>query len=186
MLKFLYGVMGSSKTAQALMTKFNYEQSGFKVLLLKSQIDTRSRYVESRIGLKSECITFSKKDDLQEVLLQPIDTISKTIVIVDEAQFMTKEQVEQLYKISRVIDVFCYGLKTNFKTELFKASKRLLEIADEIVEISHICGCGRKATINALFKDGKLVTSGDEIQIGDTEYKAMCYACWENGKKFIK
>ena len=101
-------------------------------------------------------------------------------MIVDEVQFCTKEQIEQLHKISRLINVFCYGLKTNFKTELFEGSKRLLEIADEIKEISHICKCGNQANINALYKDGKLVTDGEEIQIGDTEYKAVCYNCWED------
>lgn len=181
MLKFIYGVMGSSKTAQALMTKFNYEQSGYNVLLLKPAIDTRSASVKSRIGLKAKCISFKRDENLLEIPF-PIEEseLSKTIMIVDEVQFCTKEQIEQLHKISRLIDVFCYGLKTNFKTELFEGSKRLLEIADEIKEISHICKCGKQANINALYKDGKLVTDGEEIQIGDTEYKAVCYSCWED------
>lgn len=107
------------------------------------------------------------------------DTLSKTIVIVDEVQFCTREQIEQLYVISEQVDVFCYGLKTNYKSELFEGSKRLLEIADQFEVISHICECGKQATINALFENGSLVNEGNEIHIGDTEYKAMCYKCWK-------
>lgn len=179
MLKFIYGVMGSSKTAQALMTKFNYEQIGYTVLLLKPSLDTRNKKVTSRIGLKANCTIFTKDQNILEIELDwDKDKLNKTIMIVDEVQFCTKEQIEQLYIISRYIDVFCYGLKTNFKSELFEGSKRLIEIANELQEITHICKCGEKAQINALFENDKLITDGEEIRIGDSEYKAVCYDCW--------
>jgi thymidine kinase len=175
--------MGSSKTAQALITQYNYEQSGYQVIMLKPKIDTRSRMIKSRIGLKSKCITFSAKDYLLDLPLFDIDFNKETIIIVDECQFCTKEQIEQLKVISETFDVFCYGLLTNFKSELFEGSKRLVEIADKLVKIDHICKCGKQAQVNALFENGGLVRNGKEIRIGDSEYKAMCYTCWRDFEK---
>lgn len=180
MLTFTYGVMGSSKTAQALIAQYNYEQSGYQVIMLKPKIDTRSRMIKSRIGLKSKCYIFSAKDYLLDLPLFDIDFNKETIIIVDECQFCTKDQIEQLKIISETFDVFCYGLLTNFKSELFEGSKRLIEIADKLVKIDHICKCGKQAQINALFEDNMLVRSGDEIRIGDAEYRAMCYQCWRD------
>lgn len=182
-LYFKYGAMGSSKTAQALMTKFNYEQKGFNVVLIKPILDTRDLengkiVVKSRIGLFSDCITFTKETNLVE-LLKPKMT-DKSIVIVDEAQFCSKEQIEQLHTISRNNNVLCYGLLTNFKTELFEGSKRLVEIADSLNEIKSVCKCGRKAIINARLINGKVVTSGAEILIGAEEtYESFCFNCYE-------
>lgn len=184
MLKFIYGVMGSSKTAQALITKHNYEQNGFQVILLKPDIDTRNKQVKSRIGLKAKCVSFSKDDNFLAMPLVDPDKSKKLVVIVDEVQFCTKEHIEQLKKISTIYPVFCYGLKSNFKTELFEGSKRLLEIADVVEEIYHPCHCGKPATINGLFKDGEIVLDGEEVQIGDTYtgadtyYKPICYDCY--------
>lgn len=183
-LYFKYGVMGSSKSAQALMCKYNYEQKGFKVLLLKPSIDNRDdakeqSYVKSRIGLKSKCEVFDTYDNLQDFTL-PYLKQGYNIVVVDEAQFMTAQQVEQLAQVAKSVPVLCYGLKTNFKSYLFEGSKRLLEIADSITEIKSVCECGKKAIINARLNDGVVVADGKEILIGgDEEYRAMCYDCWK-------
>ena len=180
-LYFKYGVMGSSKSAQALMTAFNYSQKGYKVLLIKPSVDTRekSSVISSRIGLTAPCFTFDKSTNL-------IDFVLKTdphtqVLIVDEAQFCTKEQIDELKELTaKDMVVLCYGLKTNFKSELFEGSKRLLEIAESIQEIKAVCRCGSKATINARVVNGLVVTEGKEIQIGgDEKYEAMCYACWK-------
>lgn len=184
-LYFKFGSMGSSKTAQALMCKFNYEQKGMKVLLIKPLIDKRDMkngkaIVRSRIGLESECVTFSKDDNLFELYQKNKDF---KVIIVDECQFCTKTQIEQLKEITKYVPVFCYGLKTNFKTELFEASKRLLEIADSISEIKSVCRCGLKAIINARVVDDQIVYTGDEIVLGGEEsYVSICYNCYLNGK----
>lgn len=186
MLRFIYGVMGSSKSAQALMTKFNYEQNGFEVVLLKPSVDTRSEEVASRIGLKAKCRHIKPDDNLLEMSLVKNWFDRKIIVIVDEAQFCTRKQINQLKRISEYFDVFCYGLKTNFKSELFEGSKRLVEIADSVEQVHHICRCGKPAEINARFVDGKVVLNGEEVQIGDTEYKPLCYKCWEKELEYLE
>ena len=176
--------MGSSKSANALMTAFNYKQKGYSVLLLKPSTDTREKdkIISSRIGLSAPCEVFNKDFNLYEY----IKTFKGgQIIIVDEAQFCTKEQVDQLKMLT--LDgyvVLCYGLKTNFKGELFEGSKRLLELAESISEIKSVCRCGQKATINARIKNGVVVTSGDEIDIGgDDKYEAMCYECFLKNQK---
>ena len=187
-LYFKYGVMGSSKTAQALMCRFNYLQRGFNVFLFKPLTDTRTvtngiPMVASRIGLSSECIEFSNNDSFFD-LCKIYDILSdKSVIIIDEAQFLRTEQVNQLKEISTKIPVLCYGLLTNFKTELFEGSKRLVELADSITEIKSVCNCGRKATVNARIIDGKIAQEGDEIFIGgDENYQAMCYSCYMKRK----
>lgn len=184
-LYFKYGVMGSSKSAQALMCKFNYEQVGFNVTLLKPSLDNRDVnsgkiVVKSRIGLESECYLFDKDTNLYEYILCLNNFNKKSVVIVDECQFCTKEQINELKAVSREIPVLCYGLLTNFKTELFDGSKRLVEIADSLMEIKAVCSCGKKASVNARFNNGKLVIKGAEIMIGgDESYKALCYNCYD-------
>lgn len=184
-LYFKYGVMGSSKTAQALMCKFNYEQQDFKVLLIKPALDTRDItpdgkvVTRSRIGLESECYTVDKDENLYKFVFNKNQFKDNCVVIVDESQFLTKDQVNELKEVSRKIPVICYGLLTNFKTELFEGSKRLIEISDSLMEIKSVCSCGKKATVNARFVDGKLVTDGEEIMLGgDESYKALCYNCY--------
>jgi thymidine kinase len=189
MLKFIYGVMGSSKSAQALITRYNYIQNNFKVLLIKPDVDNRDdtniRIVKSRIGLQAECITFKDSDNLQTFVFNYCQDNNvnlkedKIIIIVDECQFCTKEHINQLKVISNSVDIFCYGLKTNFRSELFEGSKRLMEIADQFESIPHICECGKQAIINARLKDGLVTTAGDEILIGDIEYQAFCHNCWK-------
>lgn len=184
-LYFKFGSMGSSKTAQALMCKFNYEQKGMKVLLIKPVIDTRDikdgkAIVRSRIGLECECLTFSKDDNLVDLYES---TNGFRVIIVDECQFCTKDQIEQLKSLTEKVPVFCYGLKTNFKTELFEGSKRLLEIADSISEIKSVCSCGAKAILNARVVNGKVVYEGEEVVVGgDETYVSMCYSCYKKGK----
>ena len=177
--------MGSSKTAQALMCKFNYEQQDFKVLLIKPALDTRDIspdgkvVTRSRIGLESECYTVDKDENLYKFVFNKNQFKDNCVVIVDESQFLTKDQVNELKEVSRKIPVICYGLLTNFKTELFEGSKRLIEISDSLMEIKSVCSCGKKATVNARFIDGKLVTDGEEIMLGgDESYKALCYNCY--------
>lgn len=185
-LYFKYGTMGSSKSAQALMTKFNYEQKGFKVFLIKPSIDTRDdtnnkTIIASRIGLKSEAFAFDKKENLIHFFKKHREIEDYKTIIVDEAQFCTEKQVNELKELSNIVPVLCFGLKTNFKSYLFEGSKRLLEIADSIMEIKNICACGNKAIINAKFIDGEIVCDGDEVCIGgDETYRALCYNCYNN------
>ena len=188
-LYFKYGAMGSSKSAQALICKFNYEQKGFNVLLLKPNIDIRDmengKYiVKSRIGIKSECEVFGKEDNLISLYKNLSKNKNYDVLIIDEAQFCSQKQIDECKEISLDIPVLCYGLKINFKSYLFERSKRLIEIADSIEEIKSICACGAKATVNARFRDGIIVIEGDEIVIGgDETYNAMCYNCWNKLKK---
>ena len=187
-LYFKYGVMGCSKTAQALMTKFNYEQQGYNVLLMKPSIDNRDDHenktvIKSRIGLESEAIAFSRRQNLIRLFnKRKKDNIG--VIIVDECQFCTSTQIDELKELTKFAPVLCYGLKTDFRTKLFSGSKRLLEIADSLTELKAICECGRKATVNARFKNGLLVTKGSIIEIGgDDKYRAMCYDCYKKLEK---
>ena len=190
-LYFKYGAMGSSKTAQALMCKFNYEQRGFRILLIKPSLDNRDLenskiVVKSRIGLSSPCDVFSQTTNLYDYIQDKGFFTKDAAVIVDECQFLTKKQVEQLHLVSRFVPVLCYGLLTNFKSELFEGSKRLVEIAESLQEIKCVCRCGKKATINGRFIDGKITTNGDEISIGgDETYEAMCYDCYLKHKQNV-
>lgn len=179
-LYFKFGVMNSSKSAQLLMTKYNYEQKGFKVFLMKPAVDTRSvGEIRSRIGLSSKCLTFDKESNLCNFINENANDCN--VVIVDEVQFCTDEQIEQLKEISYTKPTFCYGLKTDFRSQLFEGSKRLLELADSIAEIKSVCKCGRKAIINARILNGKVVSCGNVVEIGSEEkYEAMCYNCWKS------
>ena len=177
--------MGSSKTAEALMCRFNYVQKGFNVLLLKPSLDNRfednTPQIISRIGIKADCIKFDKHQDLIELFNIENSKQKIDVIIVDECQFCSSQQIEQLRTIAYKINVLCYGLLTNFKTELFEGSKRLVEIADSLHEVKSICSCGQKASVNARLVNGKITTSGEEILIGAEEcYQSMCYLCFSN------
>ncbi len=188
-LYFKYGVMGSSKSAQALMCKYNYEQKNYKVLLIKPATDNRNdsknnTFVRSGIGLKAPCFAFPLNLNLYNYIVDQIQMHGYNVVIVDEAQFCTAKQIEELKEISRQIPVLCYGLKNNFKSLLFEGSKRLIEIADSLTEIKSVCACGRKADANARYINGKIVTDGQEVVIGGNEmYESMCYNCWLDKQK---
>ncbi len=183
-LYFKYGAMGSSKSAQALITKFNYEEGNNKVWFLKPSIDTREGdgIVRSRIGIEAPVQMIDKNDNLVKLFKQTEDI---DVIIIDEAQFLSTKQVEQLRQIinQHDIDAICYGLKNDFRTKLFPGSQRLLELSENIEEIKTMCACGRKASVNARFDNGKLVTKGDQIMIGGNEsYKAVCYQCYNKMK----
>ncbi len=181
-LYFKFGAMGSSKTAQALITKFNYEERNMKVLLLKPAIDDRdgSNVVRSRIGLAQEAIPVAENENIRDTYLEKYS--DRNVIIVDECQFLTPEQVDQLADIviERDIPVLCFGLSTDFTTHLFPGSKRLFEIAESISEIKSVCTCGAKATVNARLDDnGRIVTEGSQICIGGNDrYVPMCRKCW--------
>ena len=165
-LYFKYGAMGCSKTAQALITKFNYEERGMKVLLIKPAIDTRDGVdlVKSRIGLQSEAYAVDSQENLYDFYTKKHSDCN--VVIVDECQFLTPEQVDQLgdIVIKLSVPVLCFGLATDFTTHLFPGSRRLFEIAESISEIKSVCKCGAKATVNARFDDnGHVVYKGEQV-----------------------
>ena len=182
-LYFKYGAMGCSKTAQALITKFNYEERNMKVLLLKPAIDTRdgAAVVRSRIGLEAPCIPVAKDCDIFKLYKEEYSDCQ--VVIVDECQFLEPEQVDQLGDIVMEFNrpVLCFGLATDFTTHLFAGSKRLFEIAQSVSEIKSVCKCGSKATVNARLDDnGNVVFKGDQVVLGGNDrYVAMCHKCWK-------
>lgn len=183
-LYFKYGAMGSSKSAQALMTKFNYEEKDRKVWLIKPSTDTRDGYntVYSRIGLSAAAQVISPQDDIYDMFTSG-DCRSSDVIISDESQFFTEEQIDQLRRIVDECDVpvICFGLRTDFLTHTFPGSRRLFEVADSITEIKTICSCGRKATVNArIDANGHVVTSGSQVLLGGNDsYEAMCHRCWK-------
>jgi len=182
-LYFKYGAMGSSKTAQALITKFNYEERHMKVWLIKPSLDTREPdlQVRSRIGLCAPCHTVGETDDIYAIFIASHGDAD--VIIADECQFFTAAHIDQLRRIvdERGIPVMCFGLRADFLSHLFEGSRRLFEIADSISEIKTICSCGSKAIINArLDGAGNVVTEGDQVMIGGNEsYIAMCHRCWQ-------
>lgn len=186
-LYFKYGAMGSSKTAQALITKFNYEERDMKVLFLKPSIDNRDGelIVKSRIGLSTVATVVSIDDNIYELFQKNKNNYD--VIIVDECQFLTEKQVDELLNIVVYFDVpvLCFGLRTDFATHMFPGSKRLFEVADSISEIKSICKCGTKATVNArLDENGKIIYEGEQICLGGNDrYVAMCIKCWLKEKK---
>lgn len=180
-LYFKYGAMGSSKTANALITKFNYEERGMKVWLIKPAIDDRDGrdIVRSRVGLEEHAFVISKDTDISKEFEAHRDC---HVIIADECQFFTREQIDQLRYIVDCLDipVLCFGLRTDFLTNLFEGSRRLFEVADSINEIKTICSCGNKAIVNARICNGHVVTEGGQILIGGNDsYIAMCHRCWK-------
>lgn len=182
-LYFKYGAMGSSKTANALMTRFNYEERGQQTLLVKPRIDTRDgdHVVVSRIGLQCPCIYFDEMRTLSIMELQ-----QNACIIVDEAQFLTREEVEFLVHLVDDFDipVLCYGLRADFRGELFPGSYALLVMADKLEEIKTVCWCGKKASFNARFdENGKVVKEGEQVLLGaNDKYIALCRKHWMRGE----
>ena len=193
MLHFFHGVMGSSKTAQLLMQRYNYQQLGLKVALLKPAIDTRISLstVYSRIGLRAEA----------EVVLHPGDSVAEQLswlavqhahndyeyVFVDEAQFLSEEQVQELADLADDREIFCYGLKTDFMGQFFPGSAALLRLAEDIQEVTGgLCWCGRKATMNTRVDgDGHVIKQGEQVLIDNQQqikYIGLCYKHWREGK----
>ena len=184
-LYFKYGAMGSSKTAQALITKYNYEENDMRVWLIKPGTDTRDgkNVVKSRIGLQAQAQVISPDMDVYEIYRAERHGTCAA-VIVDECQFFTVAQIDQLRAIvdDFNVPVMCFGLRTDFQTKLFPGSMRLMEVADTIQEIKTICDCGAKAPVNARISDGYIVTEGDQVFLGGNDaYIAMCHRCYIRG-----
>jgi len=185
-LYFKYGAMGSSKTAQALITKYNYEENDLQVWLIKPSADTRDgvNILRSRIGLEAQVEIVLPGTDVYKLFRRTREG-SCDVIIVDECQFLTPEQVDQLRAIVNDFDipVMCFGLRTDFQTRLFPGSLRLMEIADTIQEIKTICDCGTKATVNARIDgQGHIVTEGAQVVLGGNDsYIAMCHRCYVRG-----
>ena len=177
-LYFRYGAMGSSKTANAIMVQYNYHERGQKALMLKPRLETRDgeKTVRSRSGLSAPC---EYVEDLDT-----IDVSAYDCLIVDEAQFLTKSQVERLVRVvdEQNVPVIAYGLRTDFRGNLFEGSMWLLAWADAIEEIKTVCWCGRKATCNARIHDGRVVKDGQQILLGGNEsYVSLCRKHWRDG-----
>ncbi|MBQ8506153.1 MAG: thymidine kinase [Clostridia bacterium] len=178
-LYFRYGAMGSSKTANAIMVQYNYHERGQNALMIKPRLDNRDgeRIVGSRSGLSAPCIYMEEIDT--------VDLSAYNCIIVDEAQFLKKEQVQQLVDIvdDLNIPVICYGLRADFQGKLFEGSTHLMAWADTIEEIKTVCWCGRKATYNARVVDGKVAREGEQIVLGGNEsYVALCRKHWKSGE----
>lgn len=189
-LYFRYGTMGSAKTAMLLTTAYNFEERGMSYLCFKPVVDTREEknVIKSRIGIERECGWIYHDTDMFDLVKEQFE---KTLdlpewILIDEAQFLTAGQVDQL---ARVVDeygvnVICYGLRTDFRTNLFEGSRRLFEIADTIDEVKSTCSCGRKTIVNARIDGrGEIITEGEQVEIGGNDrYMSVCRKCWNNKK----
>lgn len=185
-LYFKYGAMGSSKTAQALITRYNYEENDLRVWLIKPSADSRDgeAVIRSRIGLEGVAQILSPEADVLEIF-RTEQLGQCDVIIVDECQFLTEAQIDQLRAIvdEHNVPVMCFGLRTDFQCRLFAGSRRLMEVADTIQEIKTICDCGAKATVNArIDSEGHIVTQGEQLFLGGNDsYIAMCHKCWVRG-----
>ena len=191
-LYFYYGPMGSSKTLRLLSTAYDFEEKGIQIMVLKPSLDTRDGkgIIRSRAGFSRPCLTIDKDVDLYKAIKSYSNALAAQFeslrwVIIDECQFLTEEQVDQLSDVVDFLDinVMCYGLRTDFKSRLFPASKRLFELADDIEEVKSTCECGKnKTSINARFdKNGDIIVDGDQIMVGgDESYRAICRKCWKD------
>ena len=193
-LYFKYGAMGSSKTAQALITKYNYEENDMRVWLIKPSADTRdgAQILRSRIGLEARVDVITPALDVYR-LFEETKKDQCDVIIVDECQFLVPEQIDQLRSVVNDfgVPVLCFGLRTDFQTRLFPGSRRLMELADVIEEIKTMCDCGAKATVNARIDgEGHIVTQGAQVVLGGNDsYIAMCHKCYVAGireRKVIK
>ena len=190
-LYFYYGTMGSSKTANLLIQANSFEERGIPFICLKPSLDTRDgNYIKSRVGIQRECAFIETDTDLFKAI-QTYETIlransSKNLqwVLIDESQFLLKNQIDDLAKVvdELNINVCCYGLRTDFKTQSFEGSKRLFELADDLIEIKSTCSCGRKTIVNARINEkGEIIKDGEAIEIeGKTKYISICRKCYNN------
>ena len=182
-LYFKYGAMGSSKSAQALITKFNYEELGMSVWLIKPGTDTRDGVdvIRSRIGLSEKAQVIGPEED---IIAAYRAAGRHDVIIADEAQFFTPEQIDGLRTLvdEDELPVLCFGLRTDFLTHFFPGARRLMELADSLTEIKTVCACGRKATVNARIDErGRIVTEGSQVLLGGNDrYVAMCHKCWKD------
>ena len=176
--------MNCGKSAALMQVAHNYEENGKTVVVIKSKVDTKGNdRLESRIGLKRKVDLLIDKD---ESFMKYYDEWSNKIdcILVDEAQFLTKDQVQELWMVTKILEipVICYGLKTDFQSNLFEGSKRLLELADETEELITICSCGKRAKFNARYVNGVFAINGSEVLIDGSdesiEYRPMCGKCY--------
>lgn len=185
-LYYKYGPMNTGKSAFLLMDAHSFETRGISVLCLKPSTDNRDGVdiIKSRIGISRPCVPIFPDSDVYTMFKDKVKNENIRWILVDECQFLTEEQVSQLRALVDDFDVNikCYGLRTDFQTKLFKGSKRLFELADDIEEMKISCGCGRKALFNARFNEiGELVTSGEQILIGgEDKYKPLCSKCYRD------
>ena len=180
--------MGSAKTAMLLTQAYNFEERGMHYLCMKPIIDDRENdnVIRSRIGIERKCEWIYPESDLYEMLTVMFDQtlVVKDWILIDEAQFLSSQQIDQLARIvdDYGVNVVCYGLRTDFQSHMFEGSRRLFELADTIEEIKSTCSCGRKTIINArIDSQGNIVTDGNQVEIGgDDKYVALCRRCWRN------
>jgi thymidine kinase len=183
-LFFYHAAMNAGKSTVLLQSAYNYRERGMEVLLLTSAIDDRYEkgVISSRIGLKSKAELYTQATNLWDYILNNHSKKAVSCVLVDEAQFLSEEQVKQLAQVvdQLSIPVLAYGLRSDFRGQLFAGSQCLLALAEELIEIKTICRCGRKAMMNArINKDGQVVTTGNQIEIGGNDrYEAMCRRCY--------
>lgn len=186
-LYFRYGAMGASKSANALMVEYNYRERNQNAILLKPAIDDRDGkdLVKSRAGISKTAKLVYENSNIYKLTEREIEKGPTHCVIIDEAQFLKKKQIKQLTKIVDDLDipVITYGLRTDFKGNLFEGSKWLLAWADSIEEIKTVCWCSRKATMNARVVNKKVIKQGEQIKIGGNEsYIALCRKHWKRGE----
>ncbi|MDC0421427.1 thymidine kinase [Hellea sp.] len=184
-LYFSYSAMNAGKSAILLQSAYNYHERGMKTLLLKPEVDTRdplSNHIVSRIGIKAQAEVFSTNTNLEEFIKKYYNNTKVDCILLDESQFLTSDQVWQLASISDDfgIPVMCYGLRTDFKGNLFPGSATMLAIADDVREIRTLCWCGRKATMTMRFDaEGKAITDGNQVDVGGNEkYISLCRRHW--------
>lgn len=182
-LYFIYGAMGCGKTIDLLKTAYNYEERGQNVLLFTAARDNRAGVgkIKTRVGLERDAIPITDDMNIYEYVIKYPKKID--CILVDEINFLKKKHIDDLSDIVDFLDipVMCYGLRTDFLTNTFEGSKRLLEIADSIQEMKTICECGKKAIINMRISDGKVVTEGKQIFVGGNEsYKSVCRRCYKD------
>lgn len=185
--------MGSSKTANALMARYNYLERGMKVLLLCPQQNLRDgeRTIRSRIGLSAACeyVEDYIRADGTLVRADAFSGGAFDAVIVDEAQFLTREQVDTLTDIvdDDGIPVLCYGLRTDFQEKFFPGSERLMAVADTVEELKTVCWCGKKATCNARFNEQGIVRAGRQVELGGNDkYISLCRKHFKEGRLSAK
>lgn len=184
-LEFTFGGMGSSKTAIALMKRFDLIESGFNVLLLKPSTDNRDgvTLIKSRIGINAEAKTYSADESVIGKYLDEI--LECDCVIVDEVQFSNKAQILELKQIAEEFNkpVYTYGLRTDFKLNFFEGSEALFKYADTINGVSKTCACGNEAVVNARYDDEGIIYEGEQVVLGSNDkYKALCYTCYKKGR----
>lgn len=185
-LYFTYSAMNAGKSAILLQAAYNYRERGMEVMLWTSSLhgapNAEMGEIESRIGLKAEAHLFRPDTDLLQIITDHKSRAPLDAIFVDEAQFLTRDQVWQLARVGDRLGlpVLCYGLRTDFQGELFEGAASLLALADDLREARTICHCGRKATMTArLDGTGKAITEGDQVSVAKAEYVSLCRAHWE-------